>query len=157
MGDDTTRRAPMHRRHRSPQDGGRARESGGRIRYTADEWALIRAAADRDGDLAIGAWVCQAALDVALGQHRGYAFPRAEMAQIIDELRQIRTAITRIGGHTNQLAAAAAAEGALPTQAQLTAALDFIRRRIRVLDSTRVELLGLLHDLPGQQQRRRRR
>ncbi|RSD26425.1 hypothetical protein [Amycolatopsis eburnea] len=154
MGDTQPKPAsPMNRRHRSP-NGGLPRISGGRIRYTRDEWDLVREAADADGGLAVGAWVCRAALDVATGHAHGGDVPRRELEELRDEIRQARAALASVGGNINQIAAVANTAGELPTAEQLQAMLRFIRDHVLALDSASSDIVGYLID-PAKPPRRR--
>lgn len=94
-------RSSRKRQHRSTR---RTRQV--MVAYTEDEYAGIVAAANR-ADLSPTAYVGTAALAAATGMEA----PGAPLREALTELTQARTAVIRIGGAVNKLAAKALAGG----------------------------------------------
>jgi len=117
-------RSARKRRHRAG-----ARSKSVNVRFSADEYAALVAAADRS-DLSPTAYVGTAALAAA----RGTEAPGAPIREALTELMQARTAAVRIGGAVNKLAAKALA-GADTTAAELHAAVEASARSVARIEA----------------------
>jgi hypothetical protein len=116
--------APQARRGRKRQHQSSPRTKKLLVAYTDDEFAGIVAAANR-ADLSPTAYVGSAALAAAVGMEA----PGAPLREAMTELMQARTAVNRIGGAVNKLAAKALAGGDVST-AELQAAAEATARSV---------------------------
>lgn len=99
------------------------------VAYTEDEYAGIVAAANR-ADLSPTAFVGTAALAAATGMEA----PGAPLREALTELTQARSAVIRVGGAVNKLAAKALA-GADVSAAELQAAAAATRRSVERVEA----------------------
>ena len=116
--------APQARSTRKRQHRSAPRRKKLLVAYTEDEYAGIVAAANR-ADLSPTAYVGSAALAAAVGMEA----PGAPLREAMSELMQARSAVNRIGGAVNKLAAKALAGGDVTT-AELLAAADATSRSV---------------------------
>ncbi|MGW9310696.1 hypothetical protein ACWGPQ_22075 [Saccharomonospora azurea] len=130
-------------RHRSPRGQGprRVRVS---LRYTDVEWAAILVAAAVEG-MKPGAWVAEAAFELARGRNRGPGLDRRAVDEVLAELGQHRRILTNIGGNLNQLAAVANTTGEIEVRDAAVRVVDVVRRVVlgseALASAVRAELL----------------
>lgn len=130
-------------RDRSPRGQGprRVRVS---LRYTDIEWAAILVAAAAEG-MKPGAWVADAAFELARGRNGGPMPDRRAVDEVLSELRQHRRVLTNIGGNLNQIAAVANSTGEIEVRDAAVRVVDLVRRVVlsseALMSTVRAELL----------------
>jgi hypothetical protein len=112
---------------------GAVRVRRGALRYTDEEYAVIRAAASA-ARMRPGAWAQQAAYRAALDRGQDRRCSCAGSGSLLEELRQQRRVLTNVGGNLNDLARVANSTGAVHELRAIAVVLRLVANVVRSCD-----------------------
>lgn len=121
--------ARVHRGYREHSRRGK-RTRRGAVYFDDLEWALVVQAAALENKKPM-AWLSQVAGDAAASRLRGVPTDRAVLTTLAGEVRALRTALARIGGNLNAVAAHANSTGEVASiGAEAQSVLRLVRRMV---------------------------